>query len=155
MAALGTFAVIGVGALGCYAGGVLGDRWGRTNTTAAAMAVSGSCAVLADVLFGGPAWLVFVLGLVWGVSVVADSAQFSTIASELADQSYVGTVLTLQLAAGFVLTVVTIWFIPILRDGWGWEWAFAALAPGPAIGILSMLYLKRLPEARLIAGGRG
>ena len=155
LAALGTFAVIGVGAAGCYAGGLLGDRWGRTNTTAAAMALSGTCALLAGVLFGGPAWLVFALGLVWGVSVVADSAQFSTIASELADQSYVGTVLTLQLAAGFVLTVVTIWLIPVLRDNWGWQWAFAFLAPGPAIGVLSMLYLKRLPEARLIAGGRG
>ncbi|MDX1380855.1 MAG: MFS transporter, partial [Xanthomonadales bacterium] len=45
-----------------------------------------------------------------------------TIASELADQAYVGTALTLQLAAGFVLTVATIWLSPVLRDSWGWEW---------------------------------
>ncbi len=154
-AALGTFAVIGSGAAGCWAGGVLGDRWGRTNTTAAAMTVSGACALLSGFLFGSPAWVVLTLGLVWGVAVVADSAQFSTMVSELADQSYVGTALTLQLAAGFVLTVVTIWLIPVFRDHWGWEWAFAFLAPGPALGVVAMLYLKRLPEARLIAGGRG
>ncbi len=45
---------------------------------------------------------------------VADSAQFSTIASEVSDQSYVGTALTMQLAAGFVLTVFTVWLIPVL-----------------------------------------
>ncbi|GAB4324035.1 MAG: MFS transporter [Dehalococcoidia bacterium] len=154
-AALGTFAVIGVGALGCWAGGYLGDRWGRTQTTSAAMAVSGTCAVVAGIVFGGPAWAVLLVGLVWGFAVVADSAQFSAIVSELADQTYVGTALTLQLATGFVLTVVTIWLVPILRDEFSWRWAFAFLAPGPALGIVAMLYLQRLPEARQIAGGRG
>lgn len=154
-AALGTFAVIGIGAFGCWAGGYLGDRWGRTQTTSAAMAISGACAVLAGIVYGGPAWLVLVIGLIWGVSVVADSAQFSAIVSELADQTYVGTALTLQLAAGFVLTVVTIWLVPVLRDEFSWRWAFAFLAPGPALGIVAMLYLQRLPEARRIAGGRG
>lgn len=155
LAALGTFAVIGAGAFGCWAGGFLGDRWGRTQTTSLAMAISGTCALLAGLVFGGPAWLVLAVGLVWGFAVVADSAQFSAIVSELADQTYVGTALTLQLAAGFVLTVVTIWLVPILRDEFGWRWAFAFLAPGPAVGIVAMLYLGRLPEAREIAGGRG
>ncbi len=154
-AALGTFAVIGIGAVGCWLGGVLGDAWGRTRTTAAAMAISGSCAILAGFVFGGPAWLVLAVGLVWGLTVVADSAQFSTIVSEVCDQLYVGTALTLQLAIGFTLTVVTIWLVPVLRDSVGWEWTFAFLAPGPAIGILAMLYLLRLPEKELIAGGRG
>lgn len=154
-AALGTFAVIGIGALGCWTGGYLGDRWGRTQTTSAAMAISGACAVAAGFAFGGPAWLVLTVGLVWGFAVVADSAQFSAIVSELADQSYVGTALTLQVATGFVLTVVTIWLIPVVRDAFGWQWAFAFLAPGPALGIAAMLTLQRLPEARRIAGGRG
>ena len=98
---------------------------------------------------------VLAVGLVWGLTVVADSAQFSTIVSEVCDQLYVGTALTVQLAIGFTLTVVTIWLVPILRDSVGWEWTFAFLAPGPAIGIIAMLYLLRLPEHELIAGGRG
>ena len=154
-AALGTFAVIGIGAVGCWLGGVLGDRWGRTRTTAAAMAVSGGCAILIGAVYGGPFWVVLLVGLVWGIAVVADSAQFSTIVSEVADQLYVGTALTLQLAVGFSLTVVTIWLVPILRDSIGLEWTFAPLALGPAIGIVAMLRLLRLPESRLIAGGRG
>ena len=155
LAALGTFAVIGVGAVGCWGGGFLGDRWGRTRTTSLAMAISGACALTIGFAHGGPAAAVLVIGLVWGVAVVADSAQFSTIASEVCDQSYVGTALTLQLAAGFALTILTIWLIPVVRDEFGWRWAFAFLAPGPLAGIVAMLYLLKLPEAARIAGGRG
>jgi MFS family permease len=154
-AAYATFGVIAVGALGCWAGGMLGDRWGRTNTTAAMMVVSGSCALLIGLLFRAPPWLVLVVGLVWGFAVVADSAQFSTMVTELADQTYVGTALTLQLAIGFTLTVATIWLIPVLESAVGWRWAFAFLAPGPALGVVAMLRLKRSPEAARIAGGRG
>ncbi len=154
-AAYATFAVIGVGGLGCWVGGLLGDRWGRTKTTAAMMAASGICCVLVGLLFGAPAWLVLLVSLVWGFAVVADSAQFSTMVTELADQAYVGTALTLQLALGFTLTVATIWLIPLLQDAFGWRWAFAFLAPGPILGVVAMLRLKSSPEAARIAGGRG
>jgi len=154
-AALATFAVIGVGAIGCWAGGVLGDRWGRTRTTALAMVLSGTCALTIGLLRDASPTLVLGVGLVWGFWVVADSAQFSTIVTEVADQSYVGTALTLQLAAGFVLTVATVWLIPVLQDHLSWQWAFGFLAPGPFLGALAMLRLKSLPEARAIAHGRG
>jgi len=75
--------------------------------------------------------------------------------TELADQAYVGTALTLQLAVGFALTVATIWLIPLLENAFGWRWAFVFLAPGPALGALAMLRLKTLPEAARIAGGIG
>jgi MFS family permease len=154
-AAFVTFAVIGIGGFGCWVGGVLGDRWGRTKTTALMMTLSGVCAVSIGLLFGTSLWLVLLVGLVWGFTVVADSAQFSTIVTELADQAYVGTALTLQLAVGYTLTAVTIWLIPLLEDAVGWRWAFAFLALGPALGVLAMLRLKYLPEAGRIAGGRG
>jgi MFS family permease len=149
------FAVVGIGALGCYLGGRLGDSWGRTRTTAAAMAISGVCALVIGWLDGSPSWIVVIVGLVWGAAVVADSAQFSTMVTELADQAYVGTALTLQLALGFTLTVVTIWLIPVIESSHGWGWAFALLAPGPALGVLAMMRLKNQPEAARLAGGRG
>jgi MFS family permease len=154
-AAYGTFSVIGIGALGCWFGGVLGDNWGRTKTTALMMAISGSCAILIGFLARGPFWLLLSIALLWGFTVVADSAQFSTIVTELADQSYVGTALTVQLAIGFTLTVATIWLIPLLESRLGWRWAFAFLVPGPFLGIIAMLRLRACPEARYIAGGRG
>jgi MFS family permease len=141
-AAYATFAVIGAGAAGCWVGGVLGDRIGRPETTALAMAVSGTCALLIGLFLDAPLWLVLAIGLVWGFTVVADSAQFSTLVTEHADQAYVGTALTMQLAVGFTLTVATIWLMPFFADAVGWRWAFAFLAPGPALGVVAMLRLR-------------
>ncbi|HYO45600.1 MAG TPA: MFS transporter [Gemmatimonadota bacterium] len=154
-AAFATFAVIAAGGVGCWAGGVLGDRWGRTRTTALSMAISGSCALVIGHLVGTRPAIVLAVGLIWGFWVVADSAQFSTIVTEVADQRYVGTALTLQLAIGFLLTGATIWVLPELVERVGWGWAFAALAPGPALGTAAMLRLLVSPEADRIAGGRG
>lgn len=104
-----TFAVIGIGALGSWAGGLAGDRRGRARTTGVLMTISGTCAVLIGLAAGGPVWLPVLLALIWGFSVVGDSAQFSTVVTEVADQAYVPTALTLQLPLGFLLTTFTIW----------------------------------------------
>jgi len=154
-AAFATFGVIGAGGFGCWAGGVLGDRWGRTRTTILSMAISGVCALTIGSLIDTRPAVVLAVGLVWGFWVVADSAQFSTIVTEVADQRYVGTAVTLQLAIGFLLTVATIWLIPAVVERVGWRWAFAALVPGPALGSIAMFRLKRSAEAARIAGGRG
>jgi MFS family permease len=144
-AAYATFAVIGVGGLSCVAAGVVAERIGRAETAAAALACSGVCALVIGLLVDAPTWLVLAVGLAWGFFVIPDSALFSTLVTEHADQSYVGTALSLQLAIGFALTVATIWLIPIIEEGVGWRWAFAFLAPGPAIGVVAMLRLARRP----------
>jgi len=151
--AYATFAVIGIGGLGCLAGGVLGDHWGRAKSTALMMAVSGTCALTIGLLFGAPTWVVLAVGLVWGFFVVGDSAQFSALVTELGDQAYVGTALTLQLAVGFTLTVATIWLIPIIESALGWTWTFAFLAPGPILGIAAMMRLDSLLDAEERAPG--
>ena len=104
-----------------------------------AWSCSGLCALTIAL---GPAWLALAIGLVWGFTVVADSAQFSTLVTEHADQAYVGTALTLQLAVGFTLTVGTIWLLPYLEDAAGWRGAWAFLAAGPALGVWAMLRLR-------------
>jgi MFS family permease len=142
-AAYATFAVIAVGGIGCVVGGLIADRVGRERTAAAAMVVSGLCALGIGLLVDAPTWLLFTVATVWGVTVIADSALFSTLVTEYADQSYVGTALAFQLAIGFALTVVTIWLVPVLEDEVGWRWAFAFLAFGPAVGTLAMLRLAR------------
>lgn len=154
-AAYVTFAVIAAGAAGSWFGGVLADRWGRSNTTALMLTISGLCSLGIGLFFGTSTWLIVAIGLVWGFTVVADSAQFSAIVTEVADQSYVGTALTMQVAVGFTVTVVTIWLIPVVEDAVTWQWAFAILALGPLTGIAAMLRLKSLPEAAQIAGGLG
>lgn len=149
------FVVVGSGVLGCILGGVLSDRIGRCLTTAGMMIVSGACAALIGLAFAGPAWLLALIAIVWGISIIGDSAQFSASVTELADPRFVGTALTLQVSIGFALTVLAIWLMPHIAQ-WlgGWRWAFLALLPGPVIGALAMLRLRGLPEAAALAGGR-
>jgi MFS family permease len=149
-----SFVVIGAGALGCVAAGLLADRVGRTVVTSAAMALSGACCLTVGLLFGASPWLLLLLAAVWGAAVVADSAQFSACVTELGDPRYMGTALTVQTCCGFLLTMVSINLIPWLVEAVGWRYAFAALAPGPALGVVAMLRLRGLPEAERIAHGK-
>ncbi len=147
-----TFAVIAAGAFGCVLGGILGDRWGRPKVAGLMMAISAGCALLAGAVYSGPIWLFVAVSLVWGITVVADSAQFSAMVADMGDPQYVGTALTLQLGLGFSLTVATIWILPVLAGVLqSWQWVFLILVPGPVLGILAMLGLQR-PR---LAGGRG
>lgn len=151
-ARLAGFGVVGVGAVGSVAAGALADRLGRTLVTSASMIVSGACALVAGLFFDQPMVLTG-LCLLWGLAVVADSAQFSAAVSELADARYVGTALTVQTCMGFLLTMISIRVVPPLTELVGWPWAFATLALGPAFGTVSMLRLRGLPEARNMASG--
>ena len=118
------------------------------------MTSSGACAAVTGFTLGGPPLLTLGLAVVWGVTIVADSAQFSTAITELSPPAYVGTALTTQTCAGFALTMASIWLIPPLVRRAGWSWAFAALAIGPALGVAAMGRLRGLPEATKLAGGR-
>jgi MFS family permease len=153
-ASTATFCVIAIGAAGCYVGGVVSDTWGRTTLTIVAMTLSGLCAIAIGFTFGGPPWLTLLVGAVWGVTVIADSAQFSTAITELSPPAYVGTALTTQTCAGFALTMVSIWLTPPLVRLVSWKWAFAMLALGPLFGVVSMARLRAIPEAARMAGGR-
>ncbi len=153
-AKLAAFATIAAGAVGCVAAGFLADRLGRTTLTIVAMAISGSCAATVGLLYGGPAWALVTVCVIWGITIVADSAQFSASVAELADPARVGTMLTLQTALGFTLTLITIYALPHWVEAMGWRYAFVPLSIGPAVGVLAMARLRARPEAARLAGGR-
>ena len=149
------FLVVAAGAAGCVAAGALADRLGRTTLTIAAMALSGSSAVAAGLLFGAPTAVLLTVVVIWGITVVADSAQFSTAVSELSPPGTAGSALALQTAAGFLLTGVTIVGVGLIAPGeQAWGLAFGILALGPLVGIAAMWRLRRRPEATRMAGGR-
>ncbi|MCZ6848143.1 MAG: MFS transporter [Alphaproteobacteria bacterium] len=154
-ARVAAFSAIGVGgAIGCIAGGLAADRFGRTRVTIVAMLVSGACALGVGVFFNAAPGLLFIVCLIWGVSVVADSAQFSTSIAELAPPDRIGTMLTVQTSAGFLLTLATIHAMPHVVDWVGWRHAFTVLAVGPFLGCVAMARLRRHPDAVKLAGGR-
>ncbi|MCH8279986.1 MAG: MFS transporter [Chloroflexi bacterium] len=148
------FSVIAVGGVGSVLAGVLADRFGRTTITTVAMVGSGTMALLAAVLFDAPLVILVPVLLVWGLTVVADSAQFSAAVTELSPPEYVGTVLAMQTGMGFLLTLFSIQLVPLFVAAQGWPLAFVTLALGPAFGIWAMLRLRSLPEAASLAGGR-
>jgi MFS family permease len=154
LAEVGSFIVIGSGAVGCAVAGAIADRVGRTVVTSWAMGISGSCCLIVGFLFGAEPWILLIVAAVWGATVVADSAQFSSCVTELGDPQYIGTALTLQMCIGFLLTTISIQLIPRMVDLFTWRYAFMILAPGPILGVIAMLRLRRLPEAVKIAHGR-
>jgi MFS family permease len=155
VASLTAFAVVAAGGIGSAVAGAVADRIGRTTTTIAAMATSGTSAVVAGLLFGSPVPIVVAVAVIWGVSVVADSAQFSSAVSELAPPGTAGSALSVQTALGFTLTSVTIIGVGLLdpRTGGGWLAAWLVLALGPLVGIVAMVRLRGRPDATKMANG--
>ena len=139
------FGAIAAGGLGCVWGGWQADRSGRERLVNLAMAASGICSLAVGLFFGTAPWLVALVAWTWGFFVVADSAQFSTLVTEVTPRHAVGTALTLQTSLGFLLTIVTIQLLPRLVESLTWRWAFAVLALGPAFGIAA---IRRLADAR-------
>ncbi|MEF8871450.1 MAG: MFS transporter [Haloarculaceae archaeon] len=155
IAALLAFGTIAIGGVGAWLAGSAADRWGRSLVTSVSMGVSGTACLLAGIVFGSSLLVLVPFVLVWGFFIVADSAQFSAAVSELAEDSYVGSALTLQTAIGFLITIGSIQLIPMVQNVVGWQWAFVPLVVGPLVGTTAMLALKRLPESAQLAGGRG
>jgi MFS family permease len=152
---LATFGAMGLGgAIGCLLGGVIADRYGRTTLTMGAMAASGLCALVIGFLFGADPWLLTLLAAIWGVTVVADSAQFSASIVELSPPESVGTMLTVQTCGGILLTLCTVHLVPPLAAAWGWQYAFSVLAVGPFLGVFAMSRLRVHPDSARLAGGR-
>ena len=150
-----SFSIISIGAIGCVVAGRLSDVYGRCYTTAILMLVSGICAFSIGFLINTSPLLFAGVALLWGMTIVADSGQFSTAVTELSEPHLVGTALTFQMALGFGITVITIWLVPIAAQWLGsFQWAFLFLVPGPFIGVIAMLSLRQRPEAVKLALGK-
>lgn len=149
-----SFVVIASGTIGCIGAGLLADRIGRTAVTMGAMMVSGLCAATIGLLPPAGAVVLIAVAVIWGIAIVADSAQFSAALAELSPARLVGSMLTIQTSMGFLLTFFTIQAMPVLIELLTWRFAFAVLAIGPFLGTLAMWRLRREPDAVMIAGGR-
>ncbi len=151
-ASAAAFATIAAGAVGCLLGGRIADRCGRTLLIMASLLASGACSIAVGLLYGGHPAILIAVCIIWGIAVIADSAQFSAATTELAEKSTVGTMLTVQTAAGFLLTLATIHLVPYVAELTSWRFAFVVLWPGPVVGIIAMLILRRIGAGRLADG---
>jgi len=145
------FLTIASGAAGSAAAGFYADRVGKARVAAGAMLVSGTCAALAGAAFGAPPPVLAALAVVWGIAVVADSAQLSALVAEHSPRDHVGTALTVQTCCGFLLTMASIRLVPAMALAGGWLWAFLCLVPGPLLGARALRGLKDNGGVRLHA----
>lgn len=144
LAKITAFVAIGVGVFSSTFAGFIADRIGKAEVTIIAMGLSGASALLTAATFGGPVWLTFAIVVVWGITIIPDSAQFSALVADASPADQAGSLMTLQTALGFALTFVTVQVTPVLVDLFGWPPILAALALGPAFGIIAMNRLRNL-----------
>ena len=137
------FGALAAGGLGCVWGGWAVQRLGYARVVTIAMLASGLCSLAIGLLFGSSLWVLVPAAWLWGFFVVADSAQFSSLVTEVAPAHAVGTALTLQTSLGFLLTMATIQLVPWIAQHAGWRWAFPVLALGPAFGIAAIARLRQ------------
>lgn len=140
MIAIASFVSIGVaGAIGSVLGGLAADKMGRSRLTILSLAISAGCSIIIGFTFGQALWLTLTVAIVWGMSVISDSAQFSAAVTEFAETPYLGTALTFQMCIGFLVTIFSINMIPVVQSIIGWKWVFALLGIGPVFGVISMM----------------
>lgn len=137
-----SFAVIGIGALGCVSGGIWSQRIGSARVAAAALALSAVCCALFPLSSPWPIWAKIGLFLVWGATVVADSPHFSALSARACPAEIVGSALAFQNSLGFAITMISIHLGTRWADAWGMNIAWLLL-PGPLLGLLGLSPLWR------------
>jgi MFS family permease len=141
---LTAFVAIAAGGLACVFAGSVADKIGKAEVTIIAMAISAIAAILTAVTFGGQVWITFGIVVVWGISIIPDSAQFSALVADASPPDQIGSLMTLQTALGFALTFITVQMAPALASGFGWPIVLGGLAIGPVLGIVAMLRLRAM-----------
>ena len=132
---LWVFWVIAAGSLGCAGGGYLVAKFGSARVAGAQLLISGLCCLLSPLLFSAPVWLLLAFLVVWGVTVVGDSPQFSTLNAQTAPTEYVGSALTIANSLGFLITVLSIQLIDLLTTQLEPRFWLCVLVLGPVFGI--------------------
>ncbi len=140
---LTAFAAIALGGLACVPAGWIAGRIGCARVAQFCLIASGGAALASAALYGGPAWPMMLVLIVWGVAIIPDSALYSTLVADAAPPERVGSLLTLQNALGFLLTAMTVQLAPALAALIGWPWVMALMSLGPAVGIRAMQLLMR------------
>jgi MFS family permease len=129
------FVAVAAGALGCVVAGGLSLRWGERRVAVLALLGSGLCCVVSPWMFLAPAPWVAAFVCLWGLFVIADSAQFSALATRACPPALVGSALAAMNGVGFAITIASIQLVAWLAGLVGWQWALAVLAFGPAFGL--------------------
>jgi hypothetical protein len=132
-----SFAVIALGLVGCVGGGLMSRRLGSLWVSRWALAASGAICLAYPLLAWAPPALLLSLLAFWGLTVIADSPQFSALAAATAPRDRVGSTLAVMNAVGFALTIPAISLTTSLWTLQG-TWVLWWLLPGPILGLWAL-----------------
>lgn len=141
------FVTIGVGALGCYGGGILSMRIGSSALATYALLCSGICCLLSPFVFHLPFTLFLIFMIFWGITMAGDSPQFSALVAKNAPADVRGSAITIVVCIGFAITIISIQLLSFLKTIIPFEYLFLVLLPGPILGCLAMR--KTLPQSTM------
>jgi MFS family permease len=146
---LWSFFIIAIGSAGCIGGGLISRRVGSATVAGVQLSLSGICCLLSPLFFLTSPALFLTLMLLWGMAVVGDSPQFSTIVARSAPAELVGSALTLVNCIGFSITVVSLSLMQWISAHMDPRYIFVFLAVGPAVGLAGLVPLFKGELSRI------
>ena len=141
-----SFLAIAIGAIGSVAGGYLSAKMGSAKVAIWSLLISGICCFISPFSYSLPIFLFITLLLIWGLTVVPDSPQFSTLVAQYAPEELRGTALTIYNSIGFAITTISLYVIDRIFHSAGFlgsENTFALLGLGAVVGLSSAIRLIR------------
>lgn len=149
---------------GSIGGGSLSDRWGRTAVILAMSCASLACSFAFGWMLAWPLWLLLIVAVIYNVTAIGDSSVYSTAITELVPPRYIGAAYSIRSVLGFGAGALSPWTFglvfdwargaPLQSEAWAWGLAWTSLGLGALLGPLMTLGLRRMPEARQMAGGK-
>ncbi|MGE0589290.1 MAG: nitrate/nitrite transporter [Cyclobacteriaceae bacterium] len=138
---LWSFICIAAGGIACVIGGLFSERVGSAKTAFVALFVSGACCLVSFYSFEFSPAVFIAFMMIWGMAVVTDSPQFSTLVAQKAPPEITGTALTIVNSIGFAITIVSLQVMNYLIVELDFRWVFVPFAIGPMIGLISFFRL--------------
>jgi predicted MFS family arabinose efflux permease len=133
-----SFCIIAAGSLGCSIGGVISRRTGSAAVAFTQLSVSGLCCLFSPLLFHAPPAIFLSFLLLWGITVVGDSPQFSALSAQTAPRDLVGSALTIVNCIGFSITIISIQLTNFISSSVKPSYIFWFLTIGPIFGLVSL-----------------
>ncbi len=122
---------------------MIARKCGSAKVAFVQLGLSGICCLLSGLVFQAPPELFLAFLIFWGIVVVGDSPQFSTLVAHTAPKELVGSALTIVNCIGFFITIISIQLMTALIPVIPADWLFLFLAIGPLIGLGSLRQLVR------------